>query len=493
MKTRKTRKHLTWHITPASLRHARFNLGAARLFALAGLLAAALKGQVSAPPIGVGPAVPERPSVAISRRVPQFGGMFIAADRALQYYVTDTSPAVLKSAESAIHEFMGASRIPAAGIRAVQGQYSYTQLREWHQRHRLISLAIPGVVMTGIKESQNRLMIGIERPEVRSDVERALNGVGVPTAAVSFQVMEADSPLTATLQDRTRPLEGGIQISNGSGPCTLGVLAVRNSVAGFLTASHCTKIQGGVESTVFHQPAMVNSTTASSQIGVELLDPPYTTGDPDCPSGKECRYSDTAFVKRAAAADMPLVTADFGYIAMPADSSLEIIGKFHIEGKVLFPAEGETLSKVGRTTGFSEGQVIDTCVDMLEKGTNIVLFCQDRVQAKSAGGDSGSPVFSGSSALLPPGGTPGANLYGILWGGNSSHTIFDFSSLGNILIEIGWITVFPGDAGTNSPPEVRITVPIDNGNPRDEQFRRRPLRSGDRGLRRLLHGGEVDV
>jgi hypothetical protein len=64
-------------------------------------------------------------------------------------------------------------------------------------------------------------------------------------------------------------------------------------------------------------------------------------------------------------------------------------------------------------------------------GSNIVQLCQTFVSAGVGGGDSGSPVFSGTSSVT---------LVGILWGGNSSGTQFVYSPIGNIEQELGALT-----------------------------------------------------
>jgi hypothetical protein len=256
--------------------------------------------------------LPERPSAAVAAKVPQFGGMYIGPDQALHFYVLDTSPQVVAAAEAVIREVLGAARTPRMGFRPVKGKYTFTQLNEWHQRHRLVTLSVPGVVMTSIKESQNRLLVGIMDASVAGSVERALKGTGVPLEAVSIEVRKASRFAAETLLDKVRPLVGGLQID---GNCTMGVLAVRQGVAGFLTASHCTNIQGGIEGTVVYQPFDIGDFGDSRQIGVEIADPPYTAAD--CPSGRVCRYSDTAFIARSSAPFQiaPLANADFGYIA----------------------------------------------------------------------------------------------------------------------------------------------------------------------------------
>jgi hypothetical protein len=92
---------------------------------------------------------------------------------------------------------------------------------------------------------------------------------------------------------------------------------------------------------------------------------------------------------------------------------------------------GQTVNKVGRTTGWTQGLVTNTCVNTGVSGSNIVQLCQTFVSAGVGGGDSGSPVFRGTSSVT---------LVGILWGGNSSGTQFVYSPIANIEQELGALT-----------------------------------------------------
>jgi hypothetical protein len=91
------------------------------------------------------------------------------------------------------------------------------------------------------------------------------------------------------------------------------------------------------------------------------------------------------------------------------------------------------VNKVGRTTGWTQGKVTNKCVNVSVSGTKIVQLCQTLVSAHLGAGDSGSPVFKGTSSIT---------LTGILWGGNSSGTQFVFSPISNIEKELGALTTF---------------------------------------------------
>lgn len=146
-----------------------------------------------------------------------------------------------------------------------------------------------------------------------------------------------------------------------------------------------------------------------------------------------CRYSDSNFSEGAAGVDFAV-----GSIAKttgPNNGSLEVVGTFDIAGSG--PATvGQIANKVGRATGWSQGLVTRTCTHTGVAASNIVLLCQDFVESSVqivAGGDSGSPVFRIT-------GRNRVRLFGNLWGGNSSGTLFVYSPIAGIESELGSLT-----------------------------------------------------
>ena len=70
-------------------------------------------------------------------------------------------------------------------------------------------------------------------------------------------------------------------------------------------------------------------------------------------------------------------------------------------------------------------------------GSNIVLLCQDFVENTVpivGAGDSGSDVFAQSGS--------GVTLLGVLWGGNSTGTLFVYSPILNVEQELGPLKTF---------------------------------------------------
>lgn len=356
----------------------------------------------------------------LNEDVPGFGGLFVdEMGRLTLYLVGGEEELPLARARLLPKLFRGDQRIARdIPLRALPAQFSFSELKAWADRLVGPVLSLPGAILTDIDEASNRLRIGVENTEAAKRVEEELIRLGIPSEAVIVEEMEPILLLT-TLRDRVRPLQGGLQINFPGFLCTYGFNATRLGVSGFVTNSHCTSTQGGVENTPYWQPLQNGDTF----IGTETVDPLYTrTKCPRTLRGRVCRYSDSAFAQ--------LATTEFsrGFIEQTsAIGSLEIVGSFRIisESSGL---TGQTINKVGRTTGWTQGAQTNTCVNVSVSGSNIVQLCQNIVEASSVivgPGDSGSPAFriqSGSDVAL----------VGILWGGNQSGTLFVYSPISNI-------------------------------------------------------------
>jgi len=370
----------------------------------------------------------------IAKQVPGFGGMFFDQDGTLQVYMegqkvppSATSMAFLE--EVINREVGGGERLSSRGMEILQGQYDFLTLHNWQQQMTPEVLDIPGVVSTDNHEGKNRLEIGItgERGTAEA-VEEVLSKLGIPRAAVN--IVETKE-INLTLRSRRRPLRGGLQINFGGFLCTLGFIAVRNGVNGYVTNSHCTTTQGGVQGTVEHQPTASGTT---NRVGIEIADPTYFTGA-GCPAGRRCRRSDSSFIQVPHPSG-PAVTTARGTIARPAVNSFTWNGVdiFNItsEGSALV---GQAVTKVGRTTGRTAGTVSQTCVNTNVSGSTITQLCQTFANYGNAGGDSGSPVFRITTL-------PNVVLVGINWGGNG--TISVFSPITQIQQELGALNTCAG-------------------------------------------------
>jgi hypothetical protein len=371
---------------------------------------------------------------AVAKQVPGFGGMFYDQDGTLQVYMAEhkgPADAALMSSLDAVlaREVGGGERLSGRGMEVIEGQYDFLALHGWQQQITPEVLNIPGVAYTDNNESKNRIEIGItDTPGTAEEVRKTLAILGIPSDAV---VLSETKEMDQYLRSRRRPLRGGLQINFGGFLCTLGFVAVRNGVNGYVTNSHCTTTQGGVQGTVEHQPTASGTT---NRVGIEIADPTYFTGS-GCPAGRRCRRSDSSFIQVPHPSG-PSVTTARGTIARPAVNSINWNGVdiFNItsEGSAVV---GQAVTKVGRTTGRTAGTVSQTCVNTNVSGTTITQLCQTFANYGNAGGDSGSPVFRITTL-------PSVVLVGINWGGNG--TISVFSPITQIQQELGALNTCAG-------------------------------------------------
>lgn len=407
--------------------------------------------------------------VETAKRIPGFGGMYFDDDGNLNVYLLEKvqrlSSEDVKARRVQIEEVLvdvfGKECLAQRGvprseqeekqklkqrpvIKIVKGDYDIMQLVKWRTGVDR-ALEVSGVVFTDVDEQQNRLKVGIEPSASREQIEAILKKFGVPLKAVTI---EETKPIKfqATLRSKLRSMPGGVQIEADTGwlsykICTMGFNAIRSNVNGFVTCSHCTTTQGGSDGTDFHQPDDP-WWTERNKVGDEIADPQYFTGGV-CPSGRRCRYSDSAFVDYSVTRGKDIArTTGWNNGSLTISSSST---RLSIVGETSEWIDGSELDKIGRTTGWTYGQVNGTCQNINVADTNITLFCQYRVnripghtQTMSDNGDSGSPVFRylGSTVILS----------GVLWGGTDDGSLFVFSPMNQIEQELGSLTTF------NFPP-----------------------------------------
>ncbi len=387
-------------------------------------------------------------SLQIARDIPGFGGFFFDQAGNLVAYLKDRNqrdaavralePLLRTRPRGAARETFGTQ--PEVVIR--DGQYDFLELAAWRDEAVLPVLEIPGANWMDLDEGRNRVAIGIESASVRERVEARLAQLGVPREAVIIEVTgRIQSALT--LRERTRPIQGGYQLeflspsSGHSGQCTWGPTGKMTTSSGFtvvvgLTNSHCTPKSWDADDGRFYQPSI----SSDNEVGWEYLDP----NGKSCGtfSTRVCRYADVAAVALGSGSET--TPSDIGYIGRTtfrspgygSTGSLEIDPnnpRLRVIGYDQYPVTGDIVNKIGRTTGWTYGDVGRTCVDTeVPYRSNSVLRCQDYANVGVQRGDSGSPVFLYFD-------TNDVTIQGILWGFTESEMIF--SAWSNIEQDIG--------------------------------------------------------
>ncbi|HLU48060.1 MAG TPA: thrombospondin type 3 repeat-containing protein, partial [Planctomycetota bacterium] len=211
---------------------------------------------------------------AVSKLVPEFAGFYYVGD-SLRVALTDPSDEVLEQANAAIAKVFG-PRVDRSRIEAVPAKYDFKTLHEIREVARSL-FDVEGVTYLDTDETTNRVVIGVESVELIPAVRKLLERSRTDLDAIVF---EERRPIATRLDLRAeyRPLKSGVQIASG-GSCTLGFVARREGVLGFVTNSHCTN-GVGPNGTDFYQPS------SPRHVGVESFDPFVDS----------TRSSDSAFV-----------------------------------------------------------------------------------------------------------------------------------------------------------------------------------------------------
>lgn len=205
--------------------------------------------------------------------------------------------------------------------------------------------------------------------------------------------------------------------------------------------SHCTATRASYDGAYTYQ--------GSNTWGKELLDPI----DHSCFFwNNPCRNADAALIEA-------LVPIELGRIARTTSSAgcedcLQPLTIDHTNPFIQIRSKGddtyenETLQKIGQTSGWTYGNVEDTCADNLVNG--MVFECTDRVDFSMHDGDSGSPVFylRGDGA---------AELRGIAYGTiDGPYNDALISDMHQVQLDLGELIVY--DPG---PMAIAITGPTE--------------------------------
>lgn len=361
----------------------------------------------------------------VGERFPEFAGMYLDEDAGkLFIQLTDTDSSVVPQIHSLLAVIFGES-LARLTPEVEPAEYSFAELNDWKESIAPVAFAMPSIVFVDLDELENRVVIGLS--DIEADAEPLRTQIlrqGVPESAFDITFHEPAGP---ELRELRRPMVGGLQLhwtqNNSTWMCSLGFIADRGGARGIVTNSHCSRVVGGVDTTDYGQNTM------SSVVARESVDPATWTGI-GCYTNWRCRYSDANF----AGVTSIVHQTSRGIVARPGTFGTVFpwqwdgVSQFRIVNKGT-PGLGTNVTKVGRTTGATSGNVSRTCVDVGLNGTNVAWICQSQAGYSGSGGDSGGPVLSSATGN-------NRSLFGIHWGANGW-----FSPWNNIRWDFGNMTV----------------------------------------------------
>ncbi|HZS58461.1 MAG TPA: hypothetical protein VFA43_04275 [Gemmatimonadaceae bacterium] len=332
-------------------------------------------------------------------------------------------------------------------VRVVPMRYSLAKLDQFEAVFRAQAKSF-GIVLSGISERDNAVRLGVLSADQRPAILSAAGRSGVPRDAIVVEVV-ATPTLTRNLTSGIRPVQGGVQITgnftfNGAHEhpvCTLGLnvkFSVNLNNRYQLSAAHCFEPDqpgdfGGLIGAQVSQP----DSSVSALMGSVIINPSAFTHstNANCPLGEACRFSDAALAQITQSS----VTWDFGGIAQPdAICSLPTIfcstniaatnNRIQLSGTLAL-LQGDTVYRVGRTTGEGIGVVTNACINVYISSDNGNRLCSAQVSGAIGAGDSGGPVMFKNT-------TRGTYfLEGLEFGANGN-TVYFFSPWASIQSEV---------------------------------------------------------
>lgn len=390
-----------------------------------------------APQVG-NPLTLDEQFLLVADQVPEFGGVYLDESNMPVIVLTKNEPEIYHDAVAALVDVFGYERFNTEEFRVEEGRYGFGELHNY----RLAALELfsnSWISAMDTHEVSNRLWIGLTSWDGREEIETELERAGIPREVVVLEEVGKFLDHQTGFNLFERPVVGGI----GGAGCTAGPIVNRGGARGLLTNSHCSPTPGVVDFAQFHQNTNSGSSTL---VGIEILDAPLFTNAQDsaCPSGETCRWADALF------ASSGFITGTRRGAIKNSYSPASYPNRF-VQAIELAPLCGDQVRKSGATTGRTEGDVINTCCDIKSATSGLVNLCSHRISALSLPGDSGSPVYHTDYF-----GPVGAQLFGMLWGGNG--TTSAFSPLSGILAQLGSMDFL----SVQEPPVLTILNPLDN-------------------------------
>lgn len=389
----------------------------------------------------------------IGKRAPGFAGVTLDKDGNL--VLMHTKGADIAGIDREVRAYI-AVRGPHAVVRVSRDQEVTYTFAELATLRRAINPYQFHVQTVDIDEVRNRLVLGVTSDPQATALRKAILSMGQSLDAVVIEIVAPPVQTTLTLQDSARPVIAGLAlVMQGGGGCTLGptVRVPTWKTRYILTNSHCTATPWAYDAGAAHQPFIYNPW--STYFGAEAMDPPPFYGYPLCPTSTYCRQSDAAVIqfedttesafKIARTTDMVMSPGTQGGLTR-ASPDFAVIDTFPYADLLV----GQYLHKVGQMSGWSFGQIGNTCFDIWNAAFGGYVRCNFKAAGTVMLGDSGSPMFvwwAGGSGY-------DAGVAGILWGtAHVNHyidngTVFVgdtlvFSPWYHVMIDFGQVLPFP--------------------------------------------------
>jgi hypothetical protein len=304
------------------------------------------------------------------------------------------------------------------------------------------------IIKSYIDQKKNTYSVGIKKSANASNFEQIINQFSIPTDAIliynSSAIIAYDtrnsSALTNqvlasshTIRDRIRPIEGGLKIENENHlPCTLGFMVKFDGFDAWITSSSCTNNFSSAPIDTDTKAFQNVAGNFNNQAGIEFQDfEGHSQG-----SGNYYRESNSAVFLADTFSNFGRITrteynnqrvwGNSGSVTIDVNHPFSLDPWFDIISDDRVLMQGMRLHKIGQGTGWTIGNVINTCTDVTSDDFNFSspipqnweIRCQIQSDVYANTGDAGAPVFM--QALFVP---TVADLVGLHWGVNPQDRI----------------------------------------------------------------------
>ncbi|MEP6778540.1 MAG: hypothetical protein ABJC26_01530 [Gemmatimonadaceae bacterium] len=316
------------------------------------------------------------------------------------------------------------------------GTYDFNQLVEWKKAILGSLMSDDAVQSIDIDERENAVSVTVDDAAALSRVRAVARDGKLPDVAFSVSVSGRTIPSASTILGRNRPLTGGFAI--GPIECTMAGTAYLGADRLLITASHCTASKYLLDYGSTYQG------NAADPFGIEQIDPKTYSCGGIIP--KHCRRADVAaynvnYIPVAFGDTLSWYPGLIAHTQFPSNGVTQMNGSFDVDSLLPYwtvtatsnsVMVGNTLHKVGKTTGWTYGDVTRTCIDKKDSISNVWIVCSDVAGVYDDAGDSGSPVFIATGGL-------NATFVGLIWGNDPGASVV-ISNFGQMKQDLGVIS-----------------------------------------------------
>ena len=293
---------------------------------------------------------------------------------------------------------------------SIVGGATPLKAKDVRDKHEKNLLGIKGVTGVSSDEKTNEIIVYIENLDAKKNVPDVLDGVQVKfietgkiEALKSAAVTQSKPVIRYSREQRQRPVFGGISV--GSLYTTAGTLGLVTYDNYILSNSHILALSG-----INFQPP-----------GTPILQPGLYDGgiNPSDKIGVLYKYIPIVFNDNNAnnCCDAAIATLDTSVVGLKEQVLNNNNNGFYTVNGTINVNVGDIVRKSGRTTGVTNGQVVDTNATVnVSYGEDYAIFTNQIVvygRGFSKGGDSGSAVDKNGK------------FAGLLFAGSTYYTIIN--------------------------------------------------------------------